>query len=94
MKLSRQNKKRKYDTYIDKVLDEIDAEMPGEERFTILCNQARDLERLQQELDGPKLDPNKLVGTIGSLAGILAILSFEQTHALSSKALSFVMKTK
>ena len=44
----------------------------------------------------PTLIPSAdvVVQTLCSLIGIVSIVRFEQTHALTSKALGFVMKTK
>jgi hypothetical protein len=55
------------------------------------------LERLHKLREGkqPKRVPPEVWATIGAnLAGIAAILAYEHTHVLASKALSFVMKLK
>lgn len=42
----------------------------------------------------PIIDPNVLVSAAASLTGIIAILGFEKANVVTSKALSFVPKTK
>lgn len=41
-----------------------------------------------------KLNPNTILSSVVSLAGILMILGYEQTHVLTSKALGFIPRTR
>lgn len=50
------------------------------------------LEALKKESSSSKLD--SLLPVFGNLAGIVAILGFERAHVITSKALSFVLKSK
>lgn len=40
------------------------------------------------------IDPNTVLIVVGNLIGILALLAFEQSHVLTSKATGFIMKPK
>lgn len=57
---------------------------------------AESLERLCKARSYKKenlVDPNALMAIFGNLGGILLILNYEQLNVITTKALSFVMKS-
>lgn len=82
------------DPAIDALLEELkDHESTSDEYSTIVFQ----IERLHK-LKAPKrekgLDPNQMIAVAGNLAGIITILIFESENVITTKALSFIIKSK
>lgn len=83
------------DDVIDKLLAEAMKAEPGSEKFTTLVDQLEKLHKIKSiEKDNRSSKFESLLPVFGNLAGILAILNFERSHVVTSKALSFVMKSR
>lgn len=84
-------------THLEKVIDNLLTQLEGTSvnsaEFPILVDQ---LDKLHKML--PKKEswakPDILIPVLGNLAGIIAILNHERAHVVTSKALSFVLKTR
>lgn len=85
-------------TALDVLIDEVQSRWfqtePDSEDSAKLLNQLTKLHELQATNNPKTVSPDVLVSAIASLAGILAILSFEKTNVLTSKAIGFVLKLK
>lgn len=67
---------------------------PADDDYATVADQLVKLYKLK-EVDSKRIvSPDALVNAATSLIGILAITNYEYTHALTSKALSFVVKSK
>lgn len=78
---------------IDQVLTEMEGVTADSSEFAKMREQLVELYKaLPKKEPRVKLDTLLTVG--GNLAGILLILNFEKAHVVTSKALSFVLKTK
>ena len=85
-------------TALDKAIESVFTEMNGftadAPEYSTMVDQLKKLYELKQ-IDKPeRISKDAWAAIIGNLAGIVAILSFEQTHSIGTKALSFVMKSK
>lgn len=85
-------------TALDVLIDEVQSRWfqtePDSDDCAKLLNQLTKLYELQATNSPKTVSPDVLVSAIASLAGILAILSFEKTNVLTSKAIGFVLKLK
>lgn len=64
-----------------------------EEYQTMLTNLER-LYNLRAEARKTRINPDTLLVVAGNLLGILVVVSYEHSHVVASKALSFIMKPK
>lgn len=77
------------------ILDQLSKNVPGTPAYTALLDQLEKLQKIQglEKANGTsRLE--MLLPMIGNLAGILTILNFERTGVVTSKALSFVTKSR
>lgn len=92
---------QKEKTQLEVAIERIFSEMSNVEVTSQDYNQMTfQLERLYKLIGTEKSEPKtwdrveKLLPVVGNLAGIIAILGFERTGVVASKALGFVTKTK
>lgn len=85
-------------TALDEAIEEVLRQMQG---FTADAPEykamVKQLEKLYKIRSNNKTNRVKFVDVlpvIGNLAGIVAILGYERTHIITSKAIAFVMKTR
>lgn len=79
----------------DALLARLAESTPGTDQYTTLLDQLEKLQKiktLEKENGSSKLET--LLPVVGNLAGILAILNFERAGVVTSKALSFVTKSR
>lgn len=81
------------DTVIDNLLTRLDEIEPTDPEFDQITDQLQKLYGMRPKKD-PYIKAETLIPVIGNLAGILAILNFERAGVITSKALSFVVKTR
>ena len=90
---------------IDKVAAKLSETDPGDENYLKLQDSFMKLCQLQKEQntkskDGganapsSKVDINTLIVVLGNLLGIILILNYEKIGVVTSKALSFVIKSR
>lgn len=84
---------------LDEAIDDVLIEMRGlnadSEEYAAAADQLIKLMRLKQEVIPTwRPSPDALVGLAGSIISIVLILKFEKFGVVTSKALSFVGKTK
>lgn len=83
----------KLDEEIDAVLNQMqsmDATSEDYEKITKNLGKLYELKAMNDK--HIKVSPDTLAVILGNLAGIVLILSYEQTHVITSKALGFVIK--
>lgn len=84
---------------LDEVIDVAIRNLIGMDESTEAYSDAADqlvkLYTLRAEIDRTRLrvSPDTLVIVAGNLLGILVIVAYEQRHVITSKALSFVLRT-
>lgn len=84
-------------TPLDEAIDRLFATMqdmaPESDEYSNTADQLLKLYKLRDESNAKKrVSPDALVQVAGSLAGILAIISYERLHIITTKAMPFVMK--
>ena len=81
------------DLAIVKLFDRMGGLDPETKEYSNTADQLVKLYKLREETTSRKrVSPDALVQVAGSLAGIVAILSYERTQIITTKALGFVMK--
>jgi len=78
---------------IDQVLKEMETVTADSPEFAKMVDRLVTLHKALPEKER-KVKWDTLITVAGNLAGIVMILSFERAHVVTSKALSFVLKSK
>lgn len=91
---ARKDQKDKFDHLIESCIVRLNELDETNEDYAKILGLLERLEKLNKEVYEPSIDPNKALAVAGNLAGIVAVLHYEQVHVIGSKALSLVMKTK
>ncbi len=90
------NKKTKELTDLEKLIKRLTEYIenidPKGEDYTHAVDQLVKLKKIQVEENPKPLSKDEMLKAGASLVGILIIVGFEHSHALTSKALSFVKK--
>lgn len=96
MQIRRPKEKSGLDEIIDNLHEEMLTTAFTDDKFPTLTKQLDELTKIKSNLkkDENKVSKETLWAVGGNLAGILLILNFERANAVTSKALSFVTKTK
>ena len=79
---------------IDTLLTEMKSYDGNSSQYDQLLTNLERLYKLQEPEKGKPVSKDALLATAGNLAGILLILNFERVGVVTSKALSFVLKSK
>lgn len=79
---------------LDKALDDLKAYPAHAEEYTKIVSNITDLHKIHATKREYLVSPEVLVTVGANLLGIVAILSFEQTRVIATKALGFVVKAK
>lgn len=79
---------------IDTTLLEMKSHSSDSDEFDTLLNQLERLYKLQTTEKSDKVSKDTLLIVGGNLLGIMMILNFERLNVVTSKALSFVLKSK
>ena len=79
---------------IDEILEELDKHAKTSEEYEKLTKVVERLYKLRAVDPQRRISPDTILLVLGNLAGIVAIVGYERTHVVASKALSFVMKLK
>lgn len=67
---------------------------PETQAYDAMTNQLTKLHKLKEtETSSKRVSPDTLAIIAGNLAGIVALLSYERAHVITSKALGFVLKS-
>ena len=76
------------------VLSEMKDHAPMSPEYSQLVDQLEKLYKLRSLKKGSGVSADSWVAAGTSLGGIVAILSFERAHVVTSKALNFVLKSR
>jgi hypothetical protein len=91
-------KKTKEPTELDDIIGRLHKAIinanPETEGYAHMVDQYTKLKKIQAETSQKPISREALFAAGVNLTGILMIISFERTHALTSKALGFIFKTK
>lgn len=79
---------------IDLVQTQMLTEGADSEKFREMNDELERLYAMKKSNRSSRVSPDALVAVAGNLLGIGLILQHERLHIVTSKALSFVMKTK
>ncbi|ASR80088.1 hypothetical protein PQB77_gp27 [Arthrobacter phage Correa] len=82
------------DDVIAKLLNTLLEHDPTSKEYSDAADQLEKLSKFKATTGPTKLDKNNILSVAGNLAGIVLILGHEYVGPVTSKALSFVMKTK
>ena len=86
--------KQTLDTTIDYVIDQMHEHHAYSPEFTTMVENLTQLHKMKMNEKASRPSADAVISVVGNLAGIVAILGFEQTHVITSKALGFVSKIK
>lgn len=79
---------------IDSILARMSGELPDTDDYAKMADQLVKLYKLKEVDSKRKLSPDALAAVAGNLIGILVIIGYEHKNVITSKALSFVMKSR
>lgn len=79
---------------IKAIFDELENCQKNGEDYGLLLERLEKLYSIRNDkkCSDIRIDPNKLIGAVTNLAGILVILNYEKANVLTSKAVGFVIK--
>lgn len=78
---------------IARLLEVMEGLEPTEENYATVADQLVKLYKLKEVDSKKRVSPDAWAAAATNLAGILLILNFEHAHVMTSKAVSFVMKS-
>jgi hypothetical protein len=84
----------KLDAAMNRVLDDMDGVDTNDEGYSELLSHLERLSKLRTHERPWRVSPDTVVMVAGNLIGIAIIVSFEQSHALTTKAVGFISKLK
>lgn len=82
------------DAEIDAVVDELKKIGPNSEEYPKMITLLERLQALKDKERPERVSRDTLAIVLGNLAGVLAILSYEHVHVITSKALSQLHRPK
>lgn len=82
------------DEAIDRLLVEMKDHSGTTSEYGVLADRLTQLYKIKENNSPKSVDPNTLLTVGANLGGILAIISHEKLHVVTSKALGFVMKLR
>lgn len=89
-----QKRRSKLDEPINKVLEQMEIYAPVDPEYEVLLGRLAALTELQDKTHSLIPSPDTMAIAAANLLGILAILKFEQTNVVVSKALGMLLRTK
>lgn len=75
---------------IERLFTRLAKEAPDSEQYDKITDQIKKLYPLKDIDTKKRVSPDALAATLTNLAGILLIVNYEQTHALTSKAMGML----
>lgn len=82
------------DKAITQVFSEMESLTADSDEYAKMVDRLEQLYKLKYPEKGNKWDRNAVLAVVGNIAGIVLILGFEKAHVVTSKALSFVLKSR
>jgi len=84
----------KIDAAMNRVLDDMDLADPNSEEYSELMSQLERLSKLRTHERPGRISPDTVVIVAGNILGILIIVAYEHSHAMTSKAFGLIPKAK
>ena len=94
MKIQKKDKRSNFDKEIDSILQDLKTLDVTSEEYQQAVKNLETLCKAKSYEKDKSLDKNALLGVIGNLAGILAVLEFEKINVITTKALGFIIKPR
>lgn len=88
----RANEDPALDDAIARLLIEMNAEPTNSPEYKECLKHIERLHKLRNKNRRPRVSPDAVIGTLGTILGIVVIVAYEQKHAMVSKGLGFVPK--
>ena len=92
--LFKKTEQTKLQKEIDRVLLLMQTESPSSPEYSAIVKNLETLSKTDKFVSESRVNPETLLTVGANLAGIAMILQHENAHALASKALGFVVKTR
>ena len=86
--------KRELENELNRALTRLRAEMPNSEDYEKMLKLVERLHDMMDEETPEVVSKNTLLTVSGNLLGIILILKHERLNVITSKALSFVIRTR
>ena len=84
----------KLDAAMNRVLDDMDLADPNSDEYSDMISHLERLSKLRTHERPGRVSPDTVLIVAGNLVGILIIVAYEHSHAMTSKALGFIPKAK
>lgn len=82
------------DEAIKKVYSRMDRIGPGNEEYTLLVKQLKELDALKSKSSRNASSPDTRLIVLGGIAQVLIIVAYENANVLTSKAIGLLLKVK
>lgn len=83
----------KLDEAIERIMKEMDDVGPYSQEYPKLIGHLQKMLAIRKsEIDKRRVSPDGVILAVGNLLGIVIIVSYEHVHAMTSKALGFVLR--
>ena len=83
-----------FDKPIERLLDEMGRKDPESEDYAKLLHHTDKLTRLQEREKSNRVKADTVWMVVGNIAGILAIVAYEQKHVMASRGMNFILRPK
>ena len=90
----RRNESEKFDDTIDRILDTLNEEEVGSQKYRDAVIFLARVDDVRQKSEPSRISRDTYLIVGGNILGILIIAFAEQNHVVVSKALSFILKPK
>lgn len=80
------------DPHVEAILSQMTTVTPGSDEYTTLSAQLEQLMKIKTQERGNRISPDTWAIIGANLLGILVIVSYEHTHALTSKAMNQLLR--
>lgn len=79
---------------MNSLLSKLDEQTPDTPEYDAILTAIEKIQKIRTLSQADRVSKDALLTVGANLLGIVAILSFERTHVIASKALAFVVKTR
>jgi hypothetical protein len=77
---------------IDSVLAIMSSYQPGSDEYTTMTKNLELLYKAKSHQSDRRVSPDTVVTVVGSLLGMVMIMTYERTEVITTKALGFILK--
>lgn len=90
----KKNESSELDETITQLIRQMDGFTGDQEEYATMVDQLDKLYKLRQNDKPDRVSKDTLAIVAGNLVGILVIVGYEQRHVITTKALSFILRTR